>query len=92
MTSLRGFASPVPTQTVRWSFGSIASAPIDATPVASKTGDQVAPPFSVFQTPPRIARHPGDRRDASAGYRRSDQPQREPVVGRGRRGRRCRRR
>jgi hypothetical protein len=49
---LRGFASPVPTQTVWWSFGSIAIAPIDASPVVSKTGDQVAPPLTVFQTPP----------------------------------------
>src|SRR5579864_2518348 len=49
--SLRGFASPVPTQIVLRSDGATASAPIAATGFCPQTSDHVAPPSVVFQTP-----------------------------------------
>jgi hypothetical protein len=44
--------SPVPTQTVRGFFGSSAMQPIEYEPSRSKTGAQVMPSLTVFQTPP----------------------------------------
>src|SRR6266545_2600998 len=51
-TLLRGLLSPVPTQTTSELLGSMARAPIDATGWSSKTGSQVRPPLTDFQTPP----------------------------------------
>ena len=75
-TELRVHASPVPTQTFFGFFGSIAMAPIDCTGCLSKTGLNVVPPSTDFQTPPLAAptksvtlpssRDAGDRRDAPA--------------------------
>jgi hypothetical protein len=50
-----GLASPVPTYSTFESRGSIASAPIDSLPWPSKIGVNVAPPSSVFHTPPLAA-------------------------------------
>src|SRR5262245_45455414 len=52
---LRVQASPVPTQTVLSSLGSMARAPIDCTGCLSKTGLKVVPPSSDFHTPPEAA-------------------------------------
>ena len=54
-TLLRVHDSPVPTHTVRGSFGSIATAPMDCTSCLSKTGLKVVPPFIDFHTPPLAA-------------------------------------
>src|SRR6185295_8317123 len=51
-TLLRGLPSPVPTQTTEEFVGSIATAPIEATGWSSKTGSQVRPALTDFQTPP----------------------------------------
>src|SRR5436309_15692517 len=51
-TLLRSQDSPVPTQTISGFEGSIATAPIDCTSWRSKTGLNVVPPFTDFQTPP----------------------------------------
>ncbi len=45
-------ASPVPTQTMFWSDGARAMSPMAVETWFSKTGAQVVPSFSVFQTPP----------------------------------------
>src|SRR3954464_6503594 len=50
-TLLRVHASPVPTQTVFGLLGSMVTAPMDCV-YLSKTGLNVVPPFSDFQTPP----------------------------------------
>ena len=47
--------SPVPTQTVFGSFGSMAMAPIDCTGCLSNFGVNVVPPFVDFHTPPLAA-------------------------------------
>ena len=52
LTELRGAASPVPTQTTFGFFGDTAMAPIEETGWSSKTGVQVSPPSTDFQTPP----------------------------------------
>ena len=44
--------SPVPTQTMFGSDGARAMSPTAAVAMFSKTGVQVVPSFSVFQTPP----------------------------------------
>src|SRR5258706_10913229 len=54
-TEFRVHDSPVPTQTVCGSLGSIAIAPIDCTGALSKTGRKVVPPSPDFQTPPLAA-------------------------------------
>src|SRR5947207_2246096 len=51
-TELRVHASPLPTQMVFGFFGSMATAPIDCTGCLSKTGLNVVPPLTDFQTPP----------------------------------------
>src|SRR5919106_2245768 len=51
-TLLRGFPSPVPTQTTSGLAWLMARAPIEATGWSSKTGVQVSPPLTDFQTPP----------------------------------------
>ena len=45
----------MPTQTVFGFFGSIVTAPIDCTGCLSKTGLNVVPPLTDFQTPPEAA-------------------------------------
>src|SRR4051812_15877651 len=52
---LRVQPSPVPTQIVFGLVGSIVMAPIDCTRCLSKTGLNVVPPSSDFQTPPDAA-------------------------------------
>ena len=54
-TELRVQLSPVPTQTTFGSDGSSAIAPMDWTGCLSKTGLNVVPPSSDFQTPPEAA-------------------------------------
>src|ERR1041384_4707545 len=54
-TELRVHDSPVPTQTVFGFFGSMAIAPMDCTGCLSKTGFDVVPPLTDFQTPPLAA-------------------------------------
>src|SRR3954464_13952079 len=54
-TELRVHDSPVPTHTVFGFFGSMAMAPIDCTGCLSKTGLNVVPPLTDFQTPPLAA-------------------------------------
>ena len=54
-TLLRTQDSPVPTHIVFEFDGSIATAPIDCTSCRSKTGKNVVPPFTDFQTPPLAA-------------------------------------
>src|SRR5215471_14160694 len=54
-TELRIQLSPVPTQIVFGSFGSIAMAPIDCTSCLSNIGVNVVPPFIDFHTPPLAA-------------------------------------
>ena len=54
-TSLRGFASPVPTHTRFGLDGASAMAPIDAVGCFSNTAFHVAPPSVVFHTPPAAA-------------------------------------
>ena len=54
-TELRTHDSPVPTQTTRGFFGSMAMAPIDCTGCLSKTGRKVVPPSWLFHTPPLAA-------------------------------------
>src|SRR5215470_13500679 len=51
-TEFRVQASPLPTQTVFGSDGSMAIEPIDCTDCLSKTGLKVVPPSSDFHTPP----------------------------------------
>src|SRR6266446_4899408 len=51
-TLFRTHDSPVPTQTILEFVGSMATAPIDCTDSRSKTGLNVVPPFTDFQTPP----------------------------------------
>src|SRR3954452_19536567 len=51
-TLLRGFPSPVPTQTTSGLAWLMAMAPIEATGWSSNTGVQVSPPLTDFQTPP----------------------------------------
>ncbi len=51
-TLLRGFPSPVPTQTMSGLAWLTAMAPIEATGWSSKTGVQLRPPLIDFQTPP----------------------------------------
>src|SRR5579871_3112188 len=53
--SLRRFGSPVPTQTVSSSRGSIATAPIAPTASCGQTSLHVSPPLVVFHTPPPAA-------------------------------------
>src|SRR5688572_7311181 len=55
ITELRGFASPVPIQTIELSEGAIATSPIEAVGPDSKTGAKVMPLFSVRQRPPLAA-------------------------------------
>jgi len=55
MMSDRMSASPLPAYTVAGSLGATASAPIEATGIASITGIQVRPAFVVFHTPPPTA-------------------------------------
>src|SRR5437660_7266664 len=52
---LRVQGSPVPTQTVFELEGSMVTAPMDWTGFLSKTGLNVVPPSSDFQTPPLAA-------------------------------------
>ena len=52
---LRILPSPVPAQTTFGSDCATASAPIDCTGCASKTGVQLTPPSVVFQMPPDAA-------------------------------------
>ena len=47
--------SPVPTQTTLGCFGSSVTQPMENDPCVSNTGCQVAPPLTVFQTPPDAA-------------------------------------
>ena len=54
-TELRIHASPVPTQMILGSFGSMASAPIDCTSCLSNIGRNVVPPLFDFHTPPLAA-------------------------------------
>src|SRR5215510_2065200 len=54
-TEFRIQLSPVPTQTIFGSFGSIAIAPIDCTRSLSNFGVNVLPPFIDFHTPPLAA-------------------------------------
>src|SRR5512135_38111 len=54
-TLLRIHASPVPTQITFGFFGSMVIAPIDWTGCRSKTGLNVVPPLTDFQTPPLAA-------------------------------------
>src|SRR3981081_488893 len=54
-TELRVQASPVPTQMLRGSLGSMAMAPLDCTGCLSKTGLNVVPPSYDFHTPPLAA-------------------------------------
>src|ERR1700722_5104377 len=54
-TLLRVHDSPVPTQIVFGSCGSMAIAPIDCDVCLSNTGFNVVPPFTDFQTPPLAA-------------------------------------
>src|SRR4051812_11972572 len=54
-TELRVHDSPLPTQTVFGFFGSMAMAPMDCTGCLSKTGLNVVPPLTDFQTPPLAA-------------------------------------
>src|SRR5438105_1767440 len=73
-TEFRIHASPVPTHTVLGFEGSIAIAPIDCAGFLSKTGLNVVPPSSDFQTPPlaaptKIVVFPPSFRPASAAMR-----------------------
>src|SRR5258708_3926563 len=54
-TLFRIHDSPVPTHTTFGLLGSIATAPIDCTGCLSKTGLNVVPPLTDFQTPPLAA-------------------------------------
>ena len=54
-TELRVQVSPVPTQTVFGSRGSMVIAPIDCTGCLSNTGLKRVPPSWLFQTPPLAA-------------------------------------
>src|SRR5215469_6865693 len=54
-TLFRVQASPVPTQTIFGFCGSTEMAPMDCTVCLSKTGLNVVPPFTDFQTPPLAA-------------------------------------
>src|SRR5438270_13631331 len=54
-TELRVHVSPVPTQTVRGSLGSMVMAPIDCTGCLSNTGLKRVPESWLFHTPPLAA-------------------------------------
>src|SRR5689334_9305916 len=51
-TLFRTQLSPVPVHTILGFVGSIATAPMDCASVLSKTGLNVVPPLTDFQTPP----------------------------------------